>query len=105
MTILPVSTSTASEKMRTILLVVAIAVALSAGENEEIVGAVVSIVIDNEEEADEVLPTESVAVAVKEWLPSGRVDDVIENTPLLSAVAEPKLVLKLSPIKLWLAHW
>ena len=34
MTILPVSTSTASEKLRTILLVVATAVASSAGEEE-----------------------------------------------------------------------
>ena len=42
MTILPVSTSTASEKLRTILLVVATAVALSAGENEEIVGDIKS---------------------------------------------------------------
>ena len=40
MTILPVSTSTASEKLRTILLVIATAVASSAGDNEEIVGAV-----------------------------------------------------------------
>ena len=66
MTILPVSTSTASEKLRTILLVVATAVALSAGENEEIVGDVVSTVIDNAEEAEEVLSEASVAVAVKE---------------------------------------
>ena len=43
MTILPVSTSTASEKLRTILLVVATPVALSAGENEEIVGASISL--------------------------------------------------------------
>ena len=42
MMIFPVSTSTASEKLRTILLVVATAVASSAGENEEIVGAVES---------------------------------------------------------------
>ena len=45
MTTLPVSTSTASEKLRTILLVVATAVASSAGENEEIVGAVSSAVV------------------------------------------------------------
>ena len=38
MTILPVSTSTASEKLRTILLLVATAVASSAGEEEERVG-------------------------------------------------------------------
>ena len=38
MTILPVSTSTASEKLRTILLVVATAVELSAGEDDEIAG-------------------------------------------------------------------
>ena len=42
MTILPVSTSTASEKLRTILLVVATAVALSAGEEELNVGDVES---------------------------------------------------------------
>ena len=42
MTILPVSTSTASEKLRTILLVVATAVALSVGENDEIVGEIKS---------------------------------------------------------------
>ena len=42
MTILPVSTSTASEKLRTILLVVATAVALSAGEEELKVGDVES---------------------------------------------------------------
>ena len=41
--ILPVSKSTASEKAKTILLVVAMAVASSAGENEEIVGAFPSI--------------------------------------------------------------
>ena len=45
MTIFPVSTSTASEKLRTILLLVATAVASSAGEDEEIVGAVSSAVV------------------------------------------------------------
>ena len=39
---LPVSTSTASEKVKTILLSVATAVASSAGENDVIVGAVES---------------------------------------------------------------
>ena len=63
-------------------------------------GAVASTVIDNDEDSDEVLPAASVAVAVNEYVPSLRVDDVMENAPLLSAVAEPKLVLKLSPIKL-----
>ena len=42
---MPLSTSTASEKLRTILLVVATAVASSAGEKEEIVGAVSSAVV------------------------------------------------------------
>ena len=45
MTILPVSTSTASEKLRTILLVVATAVALSAGEEELKEGLVSSAVV------------------------------------------------------------
>ena len=45
MTILPVSTSTASEKLRTILLVVATAVALSAGEEELKEGFVSSAVV------------------------------------------------------------
>ena len=43
--IFPVSTSTASEKVRKILLSVATAFALSAGENDEIVGAIFSIVV------------------------------------------------------------
>ena len=37
---MPVSTSTASEKLRTILLLVATALALSAGEEEDNVGGV-----------------------------------------------------------------
>ena len=40
---LPVSASTVSEKLRTILLVDATAVALSEGESVEILGAVSSI--------------------------------------------------------------
>ena len=63
---MPVSTSTASEKVKIILLSVATAVASSAGENEEIVGAVVSTVIDNAEDVEDVLPAVSVAVAFKE---------------------------------------
>ena len=39
---MPLSTSTASEKLRKILLLVATAVALSAGDEEDNVGAVVS---------------------------------------------------------------
>ena len=42
---MPVSTSTASEKLRTILLVVATAVALSAGEEELKEGLVSSAVV------------------------------------------------------------
>ena len=55
-------------------------------------GAVASIVIDNDEDSDEVFPAASVAVAVNEYVPSLRADDVIENAPLLSAVEEPKSV-------------
>ena len=40
MTILPVSTSTTSEKLRMILLVVSIEVVSSPGEKEDIIGAV-----------------------------------------------------------------
>ena len=40
MTILPVSTSTASEKLRTILLLVAIKVASSTGEEESNLGGI-----------------------------------------------------------------
>ena len=46
MVILPISTSTASEKLRMMLLPTATAVALSAGEELLIVGAVVSIIKD-----------------------------------------------------------
>ena len=55
-------------------------------------GAVESIVIDKAEEEIEVLPAESVAVAVNEYAPSFRAEVVIEKAPLLSAVAEPKSV-------------
>ena len=61
--------------------------------------AVVSTVIDKAEEEGEVLPETSVAVAVNEYVPSLKVDNVIEKSPLLAAIAEPKLVLRLSPIK------
>ena len=50
------------------------------------------MVIDNEDELEEVLELESVAVAVREKVPSLSVEEVIENAPLLSAVAEPKSV-------------
>ena len=63
---MPVSTSITSEKVKTILLLVATAVASSAGENEEIIGDVTSTVIDKAEEEVDVLPAESVAVAVRE---------------------------------------
>ena len=45
MKILPVSTSTSSEKLRTILLATATAVALSAGEELLKVGATISAVV------------------------------------------------------------
>ena len=50
------------------------------------------ILIFNADDTPEMFPAASVAVAVSEWLPSLSVDDVIENAPLLSAVAEPKSV-------------
>ena len=55
-------------------------------------GAVASTVIDKALDNDEVLPAASVAVAVNEYEPSLRVDELIEKTPLLSAVADPKSV-------------
>ena len=57
------------------------------------------------DEEPEVFPETSVAVAVNEYVPSLKVDVVIEKSPLLAAIAEPKLVLRLSPIKPWLEHW
>ena len=38
------------------------------------------------------MPAASVAVAVKEYVPSLSADDVMAKTPLLFAVAEPKRV-------------
>ena len=55
-------------------------------------GAVLSTDIYKADDVDEVLPALSVAVAVNEYDPSLRVDEVIEKAPLLSAVAEPKSV-------------
>ena len=63
------------------------------------ISAVVSTVIDKADDPDDVLPALSVAVAVSEYEPSLRADEVIEKAPLLSAVAVPKYFLKLSPIK------
>ena len=45
-------------------------------------GRVVSIVIESSEENDDTCPRESVAVAVNEYVPSLRVDEVMENAPL-----------------------
>ncbi len=53
-TIFPLSTSTASEKLRTILLPRAIAVALSAGVELLRVGAVVSVVVKEREVVSEI---------------------------------------------------
>ena len=99
---------TASEKFKVILLSISTFLKLfpsNDGEKEDIVGAVVSILIGNAEEDNDVLPALSVAVAVMEKLPPDRVDEVMEKAPSLSAVALPKFVLMLSPIKLWLEHW
>ena len=49
-------------------------------------------VIDNAEDKGDVFPAASVAVAVNEYEPSLRADEVIEKLPLLLAVAEPKSV-------------
>ena len=51
-------------------------------------GAVALIVIANEAEDVDVLPAASVAVAVNEYVPSLRVDEVMENAPLWSTVPE-----------------
>ena len=50
------------------------------------------MVNDKESEEADTFPDASVAVAVNEYDPSLRVDEVIEKAPLLSAVAEPKSV-------------
>ena len=58
-------------------------------------GEVVSIIMAKGVEVDEVLPAASVAVVVNEYVPSLRVEDVMEKVPLLSAVSDPKRVLPL----------
>lgn len=58
-----------------------------------IVGAVVSIVTDSEDEATEVLPAASVAFAVRIWVPSLNADDVMLQFPEPSAVAVPSNVV------------
>lgn len=57
------------------------------------VGAVVSTVTDKEDEAVEVLPAKSVALAVIAWLPLLKADEVILQLPEPSAVAVPKTVV------------
>ena len=54
--------------------------------------SVVSLVLARSSQSPDASPLLSVAVAVKEYFPSLRVDDVMEKVPLLSAVAEPKRV-------------
>ena len=57
-------------------------------------GAVVSIVMDIDEDLDDVLPTESVAVNFREYTPSSRGEEgVIEKAPSLSVVAVPKIII------------
>jgi len=53
-------------------------------------GAVVSIVMDIDDDTDEILPAESVAVAVREYTPSARAEEgETEKFPSPSAVAVP----------------
>ena len=60
-------------------------------------GAVVSIVIERAEEAEDTLPAASVAVAVIEYVPSSSAEvRVMEKLPLLSAVPVP---IEVEPIK------
>ena len=56
-------------------------------------GADVSIVMDIEEDLVETLPAESVAVALTEYCPSSREEEVIEKIPLLLAVVVADLVI------------
>ncbi len=72
-------------------------------KEEGALGAVVSTVKDKTEDEAEEFPAASVAVVVKEKSPSGRIDDVIEKFPLLSAVAEPKSFVPLKSFTVLLA--
>ena len=58
-------------------------------------GAVVSIVIANGAEADDVLPAVSIAIAIKEYVPVLSIEEVIEKTPFSFVFAEPKRVVPL----------
>ena len=59
------------------------------------VGAVVSTVTASEDEATDVLPAASVAVAVRGWLPWLNADEVMLQLPEPSAVAVPSNVVPL----------
>ena len=58
-------------------------------------GEVVSIVIANGAEADDVLPAVSIAIAIKEYVPVLSIEEVIEKTPFSFVFAEPKRVVPL----------
>jgi hypothetical protein len=67
-------------------------------------GAVVSIVMEREEDFVETLPAASVAVASIEYVPSEMAEDgVKEKAPLVSAVVVPKLVESIKRVILELA--
>ena len=67
-------------------------------------GAVVSIVMLIDEDTEEILPAESVAVAVREYTPSARAaEGVTEKSPSLSVVAVPITSLPLKSLIVELA--
>ncbi|GAB2956270.1 hypothetical protein GCM10027182_24780 [Aquaspirillum soli] len=61
-------------------------------EVTEAVGAVVSIVTDKDEDADDSVPL-TVCFAVSVWLPAESAELVIDQLPEASAVAVPKTVV------------
>ena len=67
-------------------------------------GAVVSIVMEREEDLEETLPAESVAVAFIEYVPSEIAEDgVNEKAPLEFAVVVPKVEESINRVTLELA--
>ena len=67
-------------------------------------GAVVSIVIEREEDLEETLPAESVVLVVREYLPSSNSEErVIEKIPFSSTVVVPKTTSPLNNVIVELA--
>ena len=58
-----------------------------------VVGAVLSMVTAKVDDATEVLPAASVALTVRVWLPSLKVEEVMLQLPEPSAVAVPRTVV------------